>query len=359
MLRGVVSMLERIVVRNFRCFETAQAFFSAGINLFSGRNAQGKTSILEAVCVLLRLSSPRTPRLAHAIRHGCEESGFTVAGETRGHRVEIRFSPMRRQVLVDGLPPRDLSEFVSSERVVWFGNADMQLASGPAELRRRYLDFLGGQLCRGYRRALGAYEHALRSRNRLLRNPGSDSRSLEAFNGPFVEAGMRLENLRAHLVGELVGLFRLSYARLSGGEEASICYQSGSGDDLARVLKATSAQERRLGHTVAGPHRDDLDIQVEGRPAARYCSEGQQRTIAVALKLAQAELLGLGTETPPVFLIDDVFGELDATRRSNLVEAVTSPGVQALITTTNAEGIAGLSPQKHYLVDGAVLHELG
>lgn len=328
-----------------------------GITLFSGRNAQGKTSLLEAVCVLLRLSSPRTPRLAHAIRHGCEEEGFVVAGTARGHRIEVRFSPARRQILVDGSPPKDVSEFVSAERVVWFGNADMQLASGPAELRRRYLDFLGGQLGRGYRRALAAYEHALRSRNRLLRQPGADSRALEAFTAPFVEAGMRLAALRAELVSELLGRFRAAYARLAGGEEAALRYQPGGGEDLARRLAETAAQERRLGHTAAGPHRDDVEILVEGRSAARYCSEGQQRTVAVALKLAQAELLGLGTETPPVFLIDDIFGELDAARRANLLEAVTAPGVQALITTTGAAGLAGFAPQRHYLVEAAALRE--
>jgi DNA replication and repair protein RecF len=212
------------------------------------------------------------------------------------------------------------------------------------------LDFLGAQVVPDYLRKLRAYERALRSRNALLKN-NRPRREIAAFDGPLIESGLTLLASRADLCETLRPLVTAACRQISGRNETlEITYRRGSGPDFAAALEETRDEEIRLRTTVAGPHRDDLEITLEARKAATFASEGQQRTIALALKLGQARALENEAGRPPLYLIDDVFGELDSLRRNNLLAALPADG-QKLITTTTIDWLE--TPQD------AVRHELG
>jgi DNA replication and repair protein RecF len=238
-------------------------------------------------------------------------------------------------VAFDGVEQRDLAEYLSLARVVSFANHDLDLVRGPAELRRRYLDFIGAQIDVRYRPALRAYERALRSRNALLKSAHPRPRELVAYTEPLVRSGNLLREMRASLVRRLAPRAAASQRQIGGGQETlGLEYAPGSEEDFSAHLERARAEETRLRLTTVGPHRDDLRLLVEGRPAAPFASEGQQRTTALALKLAQAQTFAENFGAPPLLLIDDIFGELDATRRNALLGCLPNDA-QKLVTATS------------------------
>jgi DNA replication and repair protein RecF len=328
-------MLADLQVRNFRCFESLGIEFSPGFNFLVGRNGQGKTSILEAACVLLRLQSQRSSTLAPVVRFG--EKSFAISGCGEDHLLEFRYSQLRRKVAFDHVEQRALGEYLRVARVVSFANTDIELVRGGSEARRRYLDFLAAQIDPLYRPTLRAYERALRSRNALLKSPHPRPRELAAYDPPLLEYGAKLSAMRARLVNRLAPLATAAHREISGtGEGLELEFSPGNGDDFARDLANSRAQESRLRQTVVGPHRDDIQILVEAHPASQYASEGQQRTVALALKIAQSRVFMTEEGTPPLLLIDDIFGELDPGRRNSLLQHLPVDA-QKLITATTMQ----------------------
>jgi DNA replication and repair protein RecF len=328
-------MLAELQLRNFRCFEALRVELAPGFNFFLGRNGQGKTSILEAACVVLRLQSQRSSTLAPVVRFG--EKAFGVSGRIDNHRLDFRYGALRRKVSIDEIEQRTLGEYLRLGRVVSFANADIELVRGGSDARRRYLDFVGSQIDPLYRPSLRAYERALRSRNALLKSPQPRTRELEAYNKPLIEHGTKLGVMRAHLVQGLAPLAAQAHEQISGVEEnLELRFVPGNDEDFAQDLADSHPQELRLRQTIVGPHRDDIELLVEKRKAPQYASEGQQRTVALALKIAQARLFALEEETPPLLLIDDIFGELDPVRRNQLL-ANLPDDAQKLVTATTMQ----------------------
>jgi DNA replication and repair protein RecF len=341
-------LLTDLSLRHFRCFETLKCEFAPGLNLFVGENAQGKTSLLEAVCVLARLQSPRTSRLGEALQHG--RRGFVVDGHIQGRHMQFYYAPQRKKLALDSVTQTGTADYLEVARVVWCGNADIDLVRGGADLRRRFLDFVGVQMNAGYRQTLRAYERALRSRNHLLKAPRVNWREIAAFDGPLIEHGTALTEARAKLLRELEPHAAAGQRAMSGTEEElRLEYARGSGEDFAAALEAGRDSDARLRQTGTGPHRDDLVLLLNGR-GSEYASEGQQRSMAVALKLGQARLLEARTGRPPLLLLDDIFGELDLGRRKALLGHLPA-GAQQLITTTHLEWVSGIAPGRIHRVD--------
>ncbi|PYJ07476.1 MAG: DNA replication and repair protein RecF [Verrucomicrobia bacterium] len=328
-------MLANIQLRNFRCFESLRVEFFPGFNFFIGRNGQGKTSILEAACVLLRLQSQRSSTLAPLIRFG--EKSFALSGGIDGHVLEFHYSALRRKVAFDEVDQRTLEEYLRAGRVVSFANTDIELVRGGSEIRRRYLDFLATQVDPLYRPTLRSYERALRSRNALLKSPQPRPREIAAYDAPLLEHGGKLSTMRARLIERLAPLAAAAHRAISETEEELVLeFSPGNSDDFPSDLANSRAQELRLRQTVVGPHRDDIRLLVEAHPASQYASEGQQRTVALALKTAQARVFMAEEGKPPLLLIDDIFGELDPVRRNSLLRSLPADA-QKLVTATTMQ----------------------
>ncbi len=338
-------MLTRLELRDFRCFPSLTVDVAPGAQFFVGANALGKTSVLEAACVLLRLASPRSSTLAPLVRWDAA-AGFCLKGNFAGRRLEFLYSAERKKLLLDEAEQSSATDYLRVARLVYLGNADLDLVRGSGEGRRRFLDFLGTQIEPLYRANLRAYERALRSRNRLLKIAPGRRREIEAFDQPLLEAGTLLTSLRRSLVAELSPWAGRAGSAISAGVDPplGLAYQPGAGEEnFAAALHASRAEETRLRQTLVGPHRDDLALTLGGRTAAQFASEGQQRTVALALKLAQAGLLQSVWKTPPLLLFDDIFGELDPARRNALLAALPN-GSQQLITTTHLDWLDAPPP---------------
>jgi DNA replication and repair protein RecF len=326
-------MLTNLRLRNFRCFEGASVDIGPTFNLFLGANGEGKTTILEAACVLLRLQSQRSSSLAPVIQIG--KKFFEVRGRFEEHELEFRYSPLRRGVKFDEIEQRTLGEYLRIGRVVSLANADIELARGGSEARRRYLDFLGAQIDGTYRPALRAYERALRARNALLKSPVPRAREVAAYDAPLIEHGRVLLRLREKLTEMVIPLAVQAYGHISAGREKfALRFLPGASDDFGSDLARSHHESIRFRQTIVGPHRDDLDLLVDDLPASQFGSEGQQRTIALAMKIAQAEALKKSSEgKAPLLLIDDIFGELDPERRNALLDNLPADS-QKLVTAT-------------------------
>lgn len=329
-------MLRSLRLKDFRCFESLDLEIPADGAILIGDNAQGKTSILEAICVLVRLHSPRTHRMAALARFGSK--GFGIAGDPWDHQRQVRHSR-------EGLFLKTNDDVVSSQSryledgglVVWMGNEDLDLIRGPGEGRRRYLDFLGAQIDPNYRRAWTRYRRALKAKNLLLKESRPRDAEILSYEEILVEHGTVLMTARAKLIDELSPLAAEAQRAVSGKDEPlALHYLPASGPNLRESMQLARERETRLRQAVVGPHRDELDLRIHGMPASDFASEGQQRTLALALKLAQGRLLENRSGKVPIYLMDDIFGELDPSRRNALMGHLP-PNAQKWITTTHLD----------------------
>ncbi len=330
----VKTMLGRLTLRHFRCFEQFETEFAPGTNFIVGPNARGKTSLLEAACILLRLQSPRITQLARVIQHG--RRGFVTDGFHGTRHLQFYFSPERKKLALDSVEQTNAKEWLQIARVVWFGNDDIELVRGSAEKRRRFLDFVAVQRDAGYRSELRAFEHALRSRNHLLKQPSPRWREIAAFDPPLILHGNHVSAARGKLIAELQVEADAAHLAISGKRESlRLEYAAGDGGDFAAMLAAAQHEDARLRQTTIGPHRDDVHFLLNDL-SADDASEGQQRTLVLALKLGAARLLERHFGEPPLLLLDDIFGELDPARRNALLAALPT-GAQRIITTTHLD----------------------
>jgi DNA replication and repair protein RecF len=331
--RFVCAMLTRLRLHQVRCFGTVGvALPTGGLSVFTGANAQGKTTLLESICVLLRLQSPRASALGELVKSG--EAAAAIEGDFSDRCLRVILGESRRMAVNGRSIGKSGDYLAESGLVVWMGNDDIQLVRGGGEGRRRFLDFGASQLLPGYLEALRAYERALRSRNFLLKTDG-DPRQLAAYAAQLVRHGEIIRTGRAELFALLAPEATAAYQAISGQGESLVLEKiDGSPGGVAAALAATAAEETRRRATMAGPHRDDLVFQLQGMNASVYASEGQQRTIALALKVAQARVLATRRGAWPTLLLDDIFGELDPNRRHRLLEMLPAEA-QKIATTTS------------------------
>ncbi|MBI2947942.1 MAG: DNA replication/repair protein RecF [Verrucomicrobia bacterium] len=313
--------LAHLRLRDFRNYPRLDLDISPGFHLLIGDNAQGKTNILEAVYLLATLRSFRGVGGAQIIRH--DQKGYFVGARIVGpdeHEIKMYWSARERKLSLDGRPVRKLSDYFGLLRAVVFCTEDLQLVKGAASRRRRFLDLLLAQTQPTYLPLLQRYTRALRSRNALLKQRPPDPAALEGFTRELVLTGNQLTQYRGELLPRFSPLARLAYRRIAAEEEElRLEYQSSIKSDFAVELAQSRTREQSFRSTVVGPHRDELRLVLEERSAAQFASEGQKRSIAIALKMAQAEYLTGIHGTAPVLLIDDIMGELDAKRRGGLI----------------------------------------
>lgn len=342
-------MLTELHLKDFRCFESLSVQLNERLNFFVGENGEGKTSILEAACVLLRLQSQRSSSLAPLITVGAKS--FSVSGKCDHHLLRFNYGKLRRRLEFDGVDQRSTPEYLRLARVVSFANVDIEMIRGSSEPRRRYLDFIASQIDSRYRPTLRAYDRALRSRNALLKSHPVRLREIAAYDPPLIEHGTELRKLRVDLVQKISPLVAVACAEISSDRErVDVHFAPGNEEDFAADLDRTREEQMRLRQTVVGPHRDDLDLFIDGMDAQIYASEGQQRTLALGLKLAQVRLFG-DAGAQPLLLIDDIFGELDPKRRAMLFNALPQTA-QTLVTSTTPKWPEELGEHRTFCLRG-------
>jgi DNA replication and repair protein RecF len=348
----------RLELVDFRNFAALELDLPAGPVLVLGRNAQGKSNLLEALLALAsgRGRSHRT--LAELIRtvdgapRPFARIRAEVAATDRATRLELVFAlnptedggPGRRasrRVVVDG-KPRRASELLGQLNAVHFSPDDIDLLGGAPSERRRFLDVAISQVDRNYVRDLVDYGRVLSQRNALLRElreRGGDAAGLEFWDGKLVELGGRIVATRQRFVGALNDLGAAAYEELAGAGESLRVEYVMSGADTAdgRPLDSLAnlrGREIQRGQTLVGPHRDDLETLVEGQPAAAFASRGQQRLVVLSLRLAEMEWLGGAAGESPVLLLDDIFSELDPEHRAAVIARMPK-GAQVLVTAAD------------------------
>jgi DNA replication and repair protein RecF len=351
--------LARLRLRDFRNYGRLDVAFGPGFHLILGDNAQGKTNLLEALYLLATLRSFRGVGSAHLVRHGAKGYfiGASVVGRAQ-REVQLYWSAAERRVALDRKPVKRITDYLGVFRAVVFCSEDLQLVKGTGRVRRRFLDLLLSQTRPDYLALLQRYTRALRSRNALLRQPTLDERALEGFTHELILAGDSITASRRALVPQLAPLVKEAHAQIAaGGERLTLSYQPQVKRDFAVELARSRARERTQRMTVVGPHRDELLLHVDQQPAARFGSEGQKRTIALALKMAQAACVQQSEGSPPVLLMDDVMGELDVRRRSGLIplfDSVAAGRGQVFMTCTeeNWPRELGREIQRWHVQDG-------
>lgn len=347
-------------LEDFRNYDRAEVAFEPGLNLVVGPNAQGKTNLLEAIYVLTGFPSPRGPDSV-VVRSGAERAVVhgSVLRAGRDTRVDVELRPgrgRRARVNRSALPTgRSLAELVTA---VYFGPDELALVKGAPEGRRRFLDDLVVKLRPARDGLRKEWERVLRQRNAALRAArtrygGRPDDTLAVWTESFCRTGAALTSARLEVLDALQPLVAERYGSIAGSGEVQIAYASswlhepeGDPGALARRLTAATAevatQEIERGQSLIGPQRDDLSVVIrtpDRRIEARtHASQGDQRTCALALKLAEHDVLTAALGEQPILLLDDVFSELDPTRRAWLAKNVAELD-QALVTTTAAEDL--------------------
>lgn len=313
--------LAHLRLRDFRNYSRLDTSFSTGLHLLIGENAQGKTNILEAIYLLATLRSFRGVGGTQMIRHG--QTGYFVSGTVIGdgeRKIKMYWSETERKLTLDGMPVRKLTDYLGVLRAVVFASEDLLLVKGPARTRRRFLDLLLAQTWPVYLPLLQRYARALRSRNALLKHAIVDEAALESFSEELIKVGQEIIDFRRQLLPKLYPLCRQAYRRIaSEAEDLRLEYQPSVLTDFKVELAQSRRRERAYRTTVVGPHRDEVQLLLNDRSAVQFGSEGQKRTLAIALKMAQAEYLTAIHGSPPVLLIDDIMSELDRKRRAGFL----------------------------------------
>jgi DNA replication and repair protein RecF len=308
-------------LRDFRNYARLDVDFAPGVHLLLGDNAQGKTNLLEAIYLMATLRSFRGVSGASLVRHG--QSGYFVGGRVvsqTDHQIKIYWSAQERKLTLDAQRVSKLTDFLGVVRTVVFCTEDLQLVKGTGRSRRRFLDLLLTQTHPTYLPLLQRYTQALKSRNAILKRAMFDPVTLESFTRELVSLGEQIVRLRQELMPRIAPLITQAYARIANSaEELRLDYQATVTGDFAVALAQTRERERAYRSTLIGPHRDDLLLLLNDRSAAQFGSEGQKRSLAIALKMAQAEYLSALHGVAPILLIDDIMGELDLKRRSALI----------------------------------------
>lgn len=338
--------VQRLELRDWRSFCEKDITFGA-MTVLHGRNAVGKTNTVEALQMLTAGQSFRKPKPIQQVRDGAESAKITAYLEGDGRVIDMAciIEQGRRTFFRNGkrLHASDVPETLRS---VLFNPDDLSFVKRGASYRRDELDGFGRQANKGYAKVLSAYMRAVEQRNRLLKDDYPDQALLEAWDASLALGGATLLQSRLRLFERLKAHMCRIYREISHGEKLGCSYICSLGEEIGeqsrdelrelfeRCLNERRSDELRRQQTLVGPQRDDVAFTIDRHDARIYGSQGQQRSIVLAWKMAEVELCEEIVGEKPLLLLDDVMSELDSVRRDAVTRFVQS-GIQTVITTTN------------------------
>lgn len=336
-------IIESIKLDNFRNYQTLKLKFDNGTNIFYGDNAQGKTNILEAIYLCGTTKSHKGSKDREVIRFHQEESHIRMRLVKNGspYKIDMHLKKNRTKgIAINGVPIRKASELFGIANFVFFSPEDLNIIkNGPGE-RRRFMDVELCQLSRIYLHNLSNYNKVVNQRNKLLKDIAFHPEYgdvLDVWDEQMVSYGKKIIEERENFVSRLGLIVAEIHKRLTGGrEDISIRYEKNvHADSFEEALKRGREKDLRFKMTVTGPHRDDLQFLVKEVDIRKFGSQGQQRTAALSLKLAEIELVKQEIRDTPVLLLDDVLSELDSNRQHYLLDSIHD--IQTLITCTGLD----------------------
>ena len=335
-------LLRSLAIDNFKNIGRARLEFSPKVNGLLGHNGMGKSNLLDAIFTLsFTKSFCRVPD-SMLIRTGEQFALVKASYERRGVDEDLTLGlaeGKRKSLKRKGKEYQKLSEHIGAFPLVMVSPADVDLVRESPDERRRWMDMVISQGDARYLDALIRYAHGLEQRNRLLKDSISDPAMFEAIEAMMEPAAIYITQARTSWVERLLPIFRKFYERISGeGETPGLTYvsQLARAESYSAMMADHAARDFALRHTSAGPHRDDIELTLNGREMRRTGSQGQCKTFVIALRLAQYEFLAEATGMKPLLLLDDIFDKLDATRVERIVQLVGDPAFgQIFITDTN------------------------
>lgn len=368
--------LENLELHDFRNYEQLAVTFSQGVNVLLGENAQGKTNLLEAIYVLALTRSHRTANDKELIRW--QASTATLKGRlhkaTGSLPLELELGKKGKRAKVNHLEQAKLSQYIGNLNVIVFAPEDLSIVKGAPSIRRRFMDMEFGQMSPRYLYNLSQYRAILKQRNQYLRqlnhHEAKDKVYLGVLSDQLAAFGAEIIAKRLELLKQLEHWAQVIHAEITQDQEQlSFHYvtqvatdELTSVDQIYQTLQKMYAQQQTKeifqGTTLLGPHRDDLQFSVNGKNVQTFGSQGQQRTTALSVKLAEIDLMKAETGEYPVLLLDDVLSELDAARQTHLLTAIQNK-VQTFLTTPSLDGVARklINEPKVFEVNHGILHE--
>jgi len=334
--------IKDVSVESFRNITLARLSFETHPRIFLvGKNGQGKSNLLEAIGLMGAFRSFRTHELQPLIRNGKQSARVFFRLQDDGEEqieVELAFSRKKRQIYMDGAAVGRLADFAGRFPCVVFCADDTQLIRMGPQIRRRFFDLMFSMMEPQYLDVLQDYHRALRERNRALKGDHA-SQLVSAFDPVIARLGVQLVSMRMSWVEKIQPFFRDRYQQIAVvPEQGDIRYetriQEATEEAYQKQLKQNRERDAFLGNTTVGPHRDDFHFQVKGMDSRQYASDGQIRSLVLALKLAQMDLFLSIRKVHPILLMDDILGELDADRRKQFWNAL-DPECQVIASGTS------------------------
>ncbi|MBD2531466.1 DNA replication/repair protein RecF [Nostoc flagelliforme FACHB-838] len=346
--------LKTLNLRQFRNYQDQKVEFTAAKTILVGNNAQGKSNLLEAVELLATLRSHRMTRDRDLVQEGeaIAQINATLERETGLSDLSLTLRRNgRRSVALNGESIRRQMDFLGVLNAVQFSSLDLELVRGGPEGRRNWLDTLLIQLEPVYAHILQQYNHVLRQRNAFLKShvetldATSLNSELAVWDAQLATTGTRVIRRRDRAIQRLAPIASAWHASISGSTEVlqikyvpNIPLEDNRPEEVQQAFLAKiqlrAIAEMHQGTTLVGPHRDEVELTINQTPARQYGSQGQQRTLVLALKLAELQLIEEVVKEPPLLLLDDVLAELDLSRQNQLLDAIQDR-FQTLITTTH------------------------
>lgn len=345
--------VESISLEHFRNYHSRKILFPRPGAFLCGRNGCGKTNLLESIYLLSYGKSFRSSNNEELLMFSKEH--FAVSGTFNGpvkKVIEYRFSKGEKKVLINGVAISSMRELIGNIALVFLSLSDIDLVLGNPLLRRQYLDAVLSVLYTDYLSDLLDYRKILRQRNRLLYlhkiGKRENVNGIEGWTEELVQVGSRIISQRLSIMEEMDETASRYYAMFAPSEDTltvaydpSVKLDGSIEESFSNALKRRSRSEMERGVTLVGPHRDDLFIDLNGIPARKFASEGEQRTCAISLKLAQAAFLKQRMKDDPILLIDEAIAELDSARKEKVLRQVTDIG-QCFVATTNCSVLRGM-----------------
>jgi DNA replication and repair protein RecF len=351
-------------IQNFRNIERQEWELSPGLNVLEGENAQGKTNLLESLYFLANGRSFRTQEALSLIRFGSTAAQLqaNIGHGSLTSLLEMNLDEAGKKIRLQGKALSGMATVYKVLRVLIFTPESTALFRSAPSVRRRYFDLATGVHRSGYSELLGRYARVLRQRNRLLEQ-GRPPEELEPFDHQWAELVRLIMAEREEHLRELLPLWQERLAMLahfhiplSARWEGRLSREEHPDEAaLLRALRDRSAEERRYGRTVLGPNRDDLAVYFGSQWVREVASQGQQRILTIALKLAEADLFAAKTGLSPIFLLDDVGSELDLRHMGQLLEILAGIHAQTVLTTARSGSFASLRARTFRVEAGRLL----